>query len=135
MANTAPAIGCHSLIPVWSSGAEIQSVPRTGRFVCGSGETCHIRVLLNGVADIHCVIDSNNDFITVSPAPGASIWVNDVPVTAAERVYSGDVFAIGPAIFRFEAATAGSAASAHIAVAPTTVQQLRFRHCRPYCAT
>ena len=116
MVNAASEIGGHSLIPVWSSAAEIQSVARSGRFVCGSSESCDVRIQLNGVAANHCLVDSSNDFITVSPASGAGLWLNDVPVVRAERVHSGDILAIGPATFRFQAGKPNPAVSAALAM-------------------
>ncbi|MDG2130773.1 MAG: FHA domain-containing protein [Fuerstiella sp.] len=110
--HAASNLNCHSLIPIWSSAAETQSVPRTGRFVCGSSESCDVRIELNGVATNHCLIDSNNDFITVSPASGAGVWLNDAPVNGVERVHSGDRLAIGPATFRFQAAVTDPTVSA-----------------------
>ena len=90
------------LVPIWNSNASSCTLAAPGEYVCGSDADCDLQVSLTGVAARHCRITVDNTTARIEPLVSSRLWVNDIPVTTAQRLIPGDVIAIGPATFRFE---------------------------------
>jgi chromosome segregation ATPase len=86
------------LIAGWNDEQHSHLLAGEGEYSCGSAADSDVRVTLTGVADNHCLFRLSRGSLYVRKADGR-IWVNDLPVTTERRLLTGDVLAVGPAIF------------------------------------